>query len=72
MASKTAKHITLRTQLARFPFVKGLDAFAFGYQPSLRYVIRHDWIATSVHISLIGLLLVSALEFQWQRRNFSG
>ena len=35
MASKTAKHVTMRTQLARFPFVKGLDAFDFGYQPSL-------------------------------------
>ena len=35
VASKTAKHVTMRTQLARFPFVKGLDAFDFGYQPSL-------------------------------------
>jgi len=25
----------MRTQLARFPFVKGLDAFDFSYQPSL-------------------------------------
>jgi len=35
ISSKTAKHITMRTSLARFPFVKGLDAFEFGYQPSL-------------------------------------
>ena len=35
VASKTAKHVTMRTQLARFPFVKGLDAFDFNYQPSL-------------------------------------
>jgi len=35
VASKTAKNVTMRTQLARFPFVKGLDAFDFGYQPSL-------------------------------------
>jgi DNA replication protein DnaC len=35
VASKTAKHVTMRTQLARFPFVKGLDAFDFSYQPSL-------------------------------------
>jgi DNA replication protein DnaC len=35
VAAKTAKHITMRTQLARFPFVKGLDAFDFSYQPSL-------------------------------------
>lgn len=35
VASKTAKHITMRTQLARFPFVKSLESFDFGYQPSL-------------------------------------
>jgi DNA replication protein DnaC len=35
VASKTAKHVTMRMQLARFPFVKGLDAFDFSYQPSL-------------------------------------
>jgi DNA replication protein DnaC len=35
VASKTAKHVTMRTQLARFPFIKGLDAFDFSYQPSL-------------------------------------
>jgi DNA replication protein DnaC len=35
VTAKTAKHITMRTSLARFPFVKGLDAFDFGYQPSI-------------------------------------
>lgn len=35
ITSKTAKHITMRTSLARFPFVKSLDAFDFSYQPSL-------------------------------------
>jgi DNA replication protein DnaC len=35
VASKTAKHVTMRTHLARFPFVKGLDTFDFAYQPSL-------------------------------------
>jgi DNA replication protein DnaC len=35
VASKTAKHISMRTSLARFPFVKTLDAFDFAYQPSL-------------------------------------
>src|SRR4029453_9981406 len=35
VASKTAKHVTMRTHLARFPFVKGLDTFDFTYQPSL-------------------------------------
>ncbi|MEW5864869.1 MAG: IS21-like element helper ATPase IstB [Pseudomonadota bacterium] len=35
VASKTAKNIAMRTNLARFPFVKTLDAFDFAYQPSL-------------------------------------
>lgn len=35
VASKTAKHVTMRTSLARFPFVKSLDSFDFPYQPSL-------------------------------------
>jgi len=33
--AKTGKNITMRTSLARFPFVKGLEAFDFSYQPSL-------------------------------------
>jgi len=35
VASKTAKNVTMRTSLARFPFVKGLEQFDFTYQPSL-------------------------------------
>lgn len=35
VTAKTAKHVTMRTSLARFPFVKGLETFEFGYQPSL-------------------------------------
>src|ERR1019366_511841 len=35
LASKTQKNVSMRTNLARFPFVKGLDAFDFSYQPSL-------------------------------------
>lgn len=35
VAAKTAKNITMRTSLARFPFVKGLEVFDFAYQPSL-------------------------------------
>jgi DNA replication protein DnaC len=35
VASKAAKNITMRTNLARFPFVKTLDVFDFGYQPSI-------------------------------------
>lgn len=35
VASKTAKNVTMRTSLARFPFTKSLESFDFGYQPSL-------------------------------------
>lgn len=35
VASKTEKHVAMRTSLARFPFVKTLEAFDFGYQPAL-------------------------------------
>ena len=33
LSAKTARNITMRTHMARFPFVKSLDAFDFGYQP---------------------------------------
>ncbi len=35
VSAKTAKHVTMRTNLARVPFIKGLDSFDFGYQPSV-------------------------------------
>jgi DNA replication protein DnaC len=35
VASKREKNVAMRTNLARFPFVKTLDAFEFAYQPSL-------------------------------------
>ena len=35
VAAKTSKNIAMRTAMARFPFVKPLDSFDFGYQPSL-------------------------------------
>jgi len=35
VASKREKNVAMRTNLARFPFVKSLDAFEFSYQPSL-------------------------------------
>ena len=35
VSAKIAKHVTIRTNLARFPFIKGLDSFDFGYQPSV-------------------------------------
>ncbi len=35
VTSKTAKNVTMRTHLARFPFVKGLETFDWSYQPSL-------------------------------------
>src|SRR5882762_3898639 len=35
VASKTANHKTMRTQLARFPFVKSMDSYDFSYQTSI-------------------------------------
>jgi len=35
VSAKTAHNITMRTRLARFPFVKTLETFDFAYQPSL-------------------------------------
>jgi DNA replication protein DnaC len=35
VAAKTAKNVTMRTHLARFPFVKSLESFDFAYQPGL-------------------------------------
>ena len=35
VASKTAKNVTMRTSLAKFPFVKDLESFDFTYQPSI-------------------------------------
>jgi DNA replication protein DnaC len=35
VTSKAEKNVTMRTHLARFPFVKTLEAFDWSYQPSL-------------------------------------
>jgi DNA replication protein DnaC len=35
VTAKTTKNVTMRTSLARFPFVKSLDSFDFSYQPSI-------------------------------------
>jgi DNA replication protein DnaC len=35
VTAKTTKNVTMRTSLARFPFVKSLDSFDFSYQPSV-------------------------------------
>src|SRR5689334_8985369 len=35
VAAKTSKNVTMRTAMARFPFVKPLETFDFSYQPSL-------------------------------------
>jgi len=35
VAAKTSKNVTMRTAMARFPFVKPLESFDFGYQPSI-------------------------------------
>ena len=35
VAAKTTKNVAMRTAMARFPFVKPLETFDFGYQPSI-------------------------------------
>jgi len=35
VAAKTSKNIAMRTAMARFPFVKPIETFDFGYQPSI-------------------------------------
>ena len=35
VASKTEKNVAMRTAMARFPFVKTLESFDFGFQPSI-------------------------------------
>jgi DNA replication protein DnaC len=35
VAAKTSKNVTMRTSMARFPFVKPLESFDFAYQPSI-------------------------------------
>lgn len=35
VAAKASKNIAMRTAMARFPFVKPLESFDFGYQPSI-------------------------------------
>lgn len=35
VAAKTGKNVTMRTSMARFPFVKPLETFDFAYHPSI-------------------------------------
>ena len=35
VAAKTAKNVSMRTAMARCPFVKPLESLAFAYQPSI-------------------------------------
>jgi len=35
VASKQEKYIAVRTSLAKFPYVKTLESFDFGFQPSI-------------------------------------
>lgn len=35
VAAKRSQNIAMRTAMARFPFVKPLETFDFGYQPSI-------------------------------------
>jgi hypothetical protein len=59
VAAKAEKNITMRTSLARFPFVKSLEAFDFTYQPSLdkkhiQQVATCDFIEHGENIVMLG------------------
>ena len=59
LSAKTARNITMRTHMARFPFVKSLDAFDFSYQPSLDKKQVHnlascDFIEHSENVVILG------------------
>ena len=59
VTSKTSKNVTMRTSLARFPFVKSLDAFDFGYQPSidrrqLQTLVNCHFIEHGENVVLLG------------------
>ena len=58
VAAKTSKNVTMRTAMARFPFVKSLETFDFGYQPSIDkkqaridHVLSHTSVAASLAAS---------------------
>ena len=59
VTAKTAKHITMRTSLARFPFVKTLDQFDFSFQSALneaqiRELATARFVAHGENILLLG------------------
>ncbi len=43
VAAKTAKNVTMRTHLARFPFVKGLESFDFATSPRSTRSSSRPW-----------------------------
>jgi DNA replication protein DnaC len=59
ITSKTEKNVTMRTHLARFPFVKTLEGFDWSYQPSvdkkqLQALATCRFIETGENVILLG------------------
>jgi DNA replication protein DnaC len=59
VTSKTEKNVTMRTHLARFPFVKNLESFDWSYQPSvdkkqLQTLATCRFIETGENVILLG------------------
>ena len=43
IAARTERDIAMKTKLARFPFVKTLEQFDFGFQPSVESARSRNW-----------------------------
>ena len=59
VASKTEKNVAMRTAMARFPFVKTLESFDFGFQPSIdkkkiKELAGCRYIANGENVILLG------------------
>ena len=59
VASKTEKNVAMRTAMARFPFVKTLESFDFGFQPSIdkkkiKELATCRYIANGENVILLG------------------
>ncbi len=59
VAAKTDKAVSLRTKMARFPYVKSLESFDFKYQPSLdekqiKELCTCRYIANGENVVLLG------------------
>jgi len=75
IASKTAKNVTMRTSLAKFPLVKDMESFDFTHQPSIDQkqvgtLARCHYIEHGENVVILGPPGVGkpALVLAWESR----